>query len=325
VRFRFTRAHASALLALAMFGGLAFWLLRDGAHQLREFADAWRSCGSAALAAAALAGVIQVGLQASRFGVVARESASVAYPSAARIFIFGQAANLFLPARAGDVGKVVATASAPTAGSPPEMASAAAILLADKFVDFVSMALLSLAIVPSALAQFRALPGKQIALFGGAALALVALIALLRPLLPANLKGKIVAILIELRQTIRNMTHPRAIFLAFAIGITAWVAEAMCLRTIAAAAGYPLSLGGLCSALIAVNVGTAIPVTPAQIGTFEASLAYGLSLAGVPLGPGLAIATMHHAVQMGSVVVWAVFAYASSVGKARRPVAGGQT
>jgi uncharacterized membrane protein YbhN (UPF0104 family) len=117
------------------------------------------------------------------------------------------------------------------------------------------------------------------------------------------------------------MAHPRAIFLAFAVGIAAWTAEALSLRILAGAVGYPLSPGALFTALIALNVGTAIPLTPAQIGTFEASLVYGLAMSGVPAGHGLAIATIHHVLQIASCVVWSLAAYISVLARARVRVA----
>src|SRR5262252_1486069 len=149
------RTWLSIVGALAVVAGFAFWLSRDGARQLGDFSAAWQSCGAAAILLAGLVALVQIVCQAGRFAVVARESAAINLTTAGRIFIFGQAANLFLPARAGDLGKVAATAATRSRGSRPQVASAAAIVLADKFVDATAMVLIALLVVPSALAEIE--------------------------------------------------------------------------------------------------------------------------------------------------------------------------
>jgi len=309
------RTWLSIVAALVVAAGFAFWLSRDGARQVRDFSAAWENIGPAAILLAALVALVQIVCQAGRFAVVARESAGIQVLAAGRIFIFGQAANLFLPARAGDLGKVAATAATSSRGTRPEVASAAAIVLADKFVDATSMVLIALLVVPGALAQIDVpwLRPSPWWILGGALL----VAAVLWLPLPVSWRAKIVVVAGKLRETFRNMAHPRAIFLAFAVGFAAWTAETLGLHILAVAVGYPLSPGALFTALIAVNIGTAIPLTPAQIGTFEASLGYGLSLSGVPAGHGLVIATIYHALQIASVVVWSLVSYVSVLARAR--------
>ena len=61
-----------------------------------------------------------------------------------------------------------------------------------------------------------------------------------------------------------------------------------------------------------LNVGTAIPVSVANLGTFEASVVIALSQFGVGSSVGAAVAVAHHMIQVSSVFVCAVLLRASA-------------
>jgi uncharacterized membrane protein YbhN (UPF0104 family) len=64
------------------------------------------------------------------------------------------------------------------------------------------------------------------------------------------------------------------------------------------ALAFPLSLPQVVLALAALNVGISVPVSIANLGVYEAALAFGLSRSGMPLPTAVAIATLHHGLQL---------------------------
>ncbi|HEY3594936.1 MAG TPA: lysylphosphatidylglycerol synthase domain-containing protein, partial [Polyangiaceae bacterium] len=189
LRRPWVRVLASALAALAVAAFVAHWMLRHGALDRGEILRAWHESGILPFFLAAVTAVLQVACQAARLGVLARESAGINWIRAGRIFVFGQAANLFLPARAGDIGKVVALAASPSERASSRIAGAAAILVADKVVDTVSFFLMALAAVPSAPHALDALRPNRTTLLWAAVAMMIVVIALL--LLPTAWRAKL--------------------------------------------------------------------------------------------------------------------------------------
>jgi uncharacterized membrane protein YbhN (UPF0104 family)/SAM-dependent methyltransferase len=312
------RTLASTLGAFFVAFLIGAWLLRRGTIDVGQLLRAWQH-GVLPFFLAGVTALVQVACQAARFGVIARESAAIGVRRAARFFVFGQAANLFLPARAGDIGKVVALAAAPTERASPKIASAAAVLLADKLVDTVTFFLLVLAAVPSSPYSLTALRwGKGLIAWAGlgAVVLLLVLVAARWAPLPAPWRQRLTRMGATFRGVLGNLARPRALSLALALGILSWAAEAASLRAVAQTVGFDLTFGAVMAALVALNLGTAIPLLPAHIGTFEASLVYGLSLSGMAVSHGFAIAAVHHALQIAAVVVWTIAGYVSAVREA---------
>jgi 2-polyprenyl-3-methyl-5-hydroxy-6-metoxy-1,4-benzoquinol methylase len=104
-----------------------------------------------------------------------------------------------------------------------------------------------------------------------------------------------------LGSAIASVRSPRFVA-ALGFGGLSWLAEAVILRGLASAAGHPLTVAQALWALIVLNLGIAVPVVVANLVTFEASLALGLSRFDVPAGTALAIGLAHHLVQALSVV-----------------------
>src|SRR5262249_35482314 len=90
-----------------------------------------------ALIAAAIAGLVHIAAQIARLWFVFPLGKRPRFLSVARAFGFGQFVNMCLPARAGDVVKVVSIAR--DARGRTSMADATGALLADKGLDAVLM------------------------------------------------------------------------------------------------------------------------------------------------------------------------------------------
>ena len=68
--------------------------------------------------------------------------------------------------------------------------------------------------------------------------------------------------------------------------------------------------------LCLLNLAIAVPVSLANVGAFEASIVFGLSTFGVPTATALAIATVHHALQLGGILFLSALI---AIGRALRP------
>ena len=95
---------------------------------------------------------------------------------------------------------------------------------------------------------------------------------------------------------------PSSLVVALFFGIAAWVSEAGALVVLSSAMRCHVTLTQAIGALVVLNLGIAIPVSFANLGTFEAALSFGLGRAGVPTPSGIAIAVVHHAVQVLALV-----------------------
>lgn len=62
--------------------------------------------------------------------------------------------------------------------------------------------------------------------------------------------------------------------------------------------GFPLSLPHVFLALVIVNLSVSVPVSLANLGVYEAGLAYGLTRPGVPLPAAVVLATTHHMLEL---------------------------
>jgi 2-polyprenyl-3-methyl-5-hydroxy-6-metoxy-1,4-benzoquinol methylase len=69
--------------------------------------------------------------------------------------------------------------------------------------------------------------------------------------------------------------------------------------------GIHLTWSSALGVLVVLNVGIAIPISFANVGTFETAVAFGLIRLGNPLQESLGVATVHHLIQVGSTLMLA--------------------
>jgi uncharacterized membrane protein YbhN (UPF0104 family) len=102
----------------------------------------------------------------------------------------------------------------------------------------------------------------------------------------------------ELRSGLAALTDSRRLLASIAFSVGAWVVEVLALGLLCTAVGFPLAPPQLVLALAVMNVGASIPVTPANLGVYEAALTFGLSSTGVALPAAVAVATLHHGIEL---------------------------
>lgn len=265
-------------------------------HQARELWTNLTRVPLSSLAVALLVCLCQFGCQALRLWVLIPRDVHVPLLRTAYAFAVGQWFNILVPARAGDAVKVILVNR--NARTPTSVATATGVLFADKIVDVGSLVLLCASLGMARLmraAMEARLPGLRLIAATGVVLAL-ALLGL--RLAPRRLLEKMTVLRRELLTGMAALKDPVRLLFGLSVSVGAYLAETLALGVLCAALGFPLSLPQIVLALGALNLGIAIPISVANLGVYEAVLALALSESGVPLPSAVAIATLHHALQL---------------------------
>lgn len=221
-----------------------------------------------------------------------------------RCIMSGWFVNFILPARIGDAVRGLALK---TTESVP-FSVATGMVAVERALD---MFVLGLGIVSITLFL---LPGTGMGLLAGGAFAIGVIIVtglfILYRFEPqvANLLGRrfptageaIAALANALEQTARN---PFALSLAGLLSVPVWLFEASTIYFTAIAIGLDIGYIVTATAGIAAFVSQAVPVTPAGIGTYEATITAVLSGFAIPASEGTALALVDHFVRVAFVYV----------------------
>lgn len=252
--------------------------------------------------------MMQLTLQATRLHCFLRGGTGVKFHQTLWAFVFGQCMNNAFPARAGDVAKVMALKKY----SGPHMnltSLVGGVFLADKVVDIGAFIFLLAFFAPSALREM--VPGAGASDTWALPAALLVCLALvfgalalmqLFPSLGERIRSGAV--------TLFRVVSFKSLLCAFPIGLAAWLLEATALLLLVRSLGYGLALNQGVMALGVLNLGVAVPITIANVGPYEASLAFGLNSGGVTLTDAAVVALLHHGAQLSALAVMTCIAWA---------------
>ncbi|MFN7683858.1 MAG: lysylphosphatidylglycerol synthase domain-containing protein [Oligoflexia bacterium] len=289
--------------SFVILGALYFLFSQSGQFELTEILNTFQRVGSIALTAGLFCVIAQVLAQGTRLWVLLPREGKLGWTRTLRIFSFGQVINSTFPARIGDVVKVGLLGSTSGAGS---------VFIADKIADVAALALVGgLAFLGGLADEIQSLGTSTPSAPFSAPQAAVAIVLLgatgaavrwLWPLLPESFRlqarSKMAEVFSGLRTGASGLAVPSQLLPALFMGILAWAAELALLVLLCRAAGYSLSLGSGLASLLALNLGIAVPISVANIGTFEAALSFALTRFGISGPDALAIAALHHAIQL---------------------------
>jgi glycosyltransferase 2 family protein len=281
----------SCLLLLA-----AAYLVATHQEFALELRKSLTGFGPASLAAALVWVIAQVACQSLRFWAVVPAGAPLGVTAAAYVFTLGDWTNLFAPARGGDALKVMLLTR--TGGDRSvSVPRAIGAVLADKIVDLGALVLLCA--ITGTLTILRAEANTPriengLVLVGGIAVILAAGAMLARRRWLPNFRE----LWRQLMQGLSALKHPSRCLISVLFGLGAWVAESFVLRVLLTGLGYTPSPAQLVFTLVLLNVGISVPVAVANLGVYEAALAYGLNHSGVPLASAIAVATAHHVAEV---------------------------
>jgi hypothetical protein len=212
----------------------------------------------------------------------------VPYRLLLRYTFASNAANAVLPARAGDAMRVWLLRE--RHGVPIAQTAAAVVL--EKTADVLALGLL---VAP--------LPFLLPSLPEGARQALRTVLVLAPVLLVVlavagrhSTRSRWLAGLLVLRR-------PARVARAFAAILATWLLDVGCVLLVMSAVGLPARLGDALLVLLFVNLATAIPASPGQLGTHELGALTALRVQGVPAEQAVAFALLYHAAQLVPVLV----------------------
>jgi uncharacterized membrane protein YbhN (UPF0104 family) len=102
------------------------------------------------------------------------------------------------------------------------------------------------------------------------------------------------------------LRRPAVLFRAFRAILATWLLDVGCVLLVMVAVGLPAHAPDALLVLLFVNLATAVPATPGQLGTHELGALAALRLQGVPAEQAVAFALLYHAAQLAPVFVLGV-------------------
>lgn len=210
---------------------------------------------------------------------------------------YGQFANAFFPARAGDALKV-AILGDKEKGAGLSFTASAGVLVADRPVDIVALLLWVFAAGAYKLPEFKTerMPNVTTILIVLGSILLTSFFVFgfaLKdrfPELRAKLKefGKSAGSFLNITQGLPSL------FFAF----FCWLSEFLAIVILVRSVGIPISLTEAVAVIAILNLAIALPISVANVGPFEAAMTYALTKLGVPTPMAISIAILHHAFQV---------------------------
>ena len=188
----------------------------------------------------------------------------------------GYMGNNVLPARAGEMLRVVLLSTKTGAGKRTLLGT----VVAERLLDLVVLAGIFLAVVYGVLSEADALPTDRPLLV--AAIGAVVLAALIVALVVVRRHH----VFEKVRDFLRPLSHaPRALLRRegiFLLGATlvVWIFEGSVYLTVANAVGLDLAVTGAFYLVALTNFFAALPAAPGSIGTFDAAVAFGVKAVG---------------------------------------------
>jgi glycosyltransferase 2 family protein len=204
-----------------------------------------------------------------------------------RYTITAFAASVIVPARAGEVIRIVLLKRRD--GVPATRSTAVA--LAEKLIDGLSM-LIIMAPLPWLLPE---LPASIAWWIGGLSALAIALLIGLRiavgRVTSTGWLGRLITGMTVLRR-------PRRFFFTLAMLTTLWLLDVVMILLVMYAVGIDTPIAGAILVLFTLNLGVALPSTPGQVGALELGALVGLDVLHVPREQGLAFALLYHSLQV---------------------------
>jgi len=303
---------AAALGSLALAGLIALALSRIG------FADIGRSLTSARpwwlVAALALNG-FSMFLRAGSWQAVLRAAlpdVRFGWPVVVRATMVGVLVSAVVPGRLGEPARAYLVARR-TEDAAQRFPLVLGTVVAQALINLVAIAILT-GITIASLALIR---GHATALIAAVIVpsAIVALIVTGPALLTRAQRSRRVHLsraarwlgiqIVQVRRGLRVFTQPRLGAVAITLQLTAWAVQTLAAYAVLHALGLQgkAGLAAAAAILLAVNITALVPITPSNLGIFQATTIAVLAAYGVGAGQGLAYGILLQAVEIITAVV----------------------
>lgn len=297
-----------AIFGVAQFNGETLWF------QIQQFS--WT-----AIALSLGAVMLQILCQTARLWLLFPRKAKLGWQKAAIAFIRGQFIGNWVSTQAGYAVKVWHIRPQSQENQNISLISATAIVLLDKLLDVFLLAVLSIGSglwllhrrTPSGIRGYAALHRRLLQLGQYllshpawatlAGLSFILVIGLIVWLLTHPSK-KLKYIRLQLNEALLFLRSPRQTIGAAIMGIGDWGFEMLSLQLLCASQHSSLNLAQSTLCLLILNLGISIPSGIANVGAFEASLAFALTRFGLSLDHSLAVAVVYHVLQLAGITLW---------------------
>lgn len=220
---------------------------------------------------------------------------TVRFFKVANAMLLGQWLNLFLPARAGDALKVIWLNRDDKFGKRLPAATGAGILFADKIVDVTAWVVLMIVLGTQRFIPKAVVPSTPFVL---TAMAVIVALMAVGIAVRQKIKRRFQAQVDLFFSALRSCRSPRIWMLSVLVGLGVWLSEAIGLSILIHRLGFTSGIAEAYAALVILNVAVALPIGIAGSGAYEAALAFALTALGVDTVPSLAIALVHHFLQI---------------------------
>jgi uncharacterized membrane protein YbhN (UPF0104 family) len=266
-----TSTWLGALVSVVSLAAVGWWISRQGAPHLPSSA-----VGFAWLGAAMCVIAVNFGVRGWRWHLILR-SAGIPHRErdAFGLTLVGYMGNNVLPARGGDVLKIVLLGARTTARRREVLGT----VVVERVLDAGVLAVMFIVLT---WAGVDALPGGR---GGGAAVTagLLAVAAALALYLRLRRRGRFERFAGAIRPVagaMRPLTRSAGIPLAL-ISLGIWCIDTVSLLLIARSLGIELAAVGALAVVVLASLAVAIPAAPGYVGTFDAGMLLGLHAAGV--------------------------------------------
>lgn len=286
------------LISIALILGLAWYLLTQKGISAGDIFLFLKNFDLRTLGLVAVLVGLQNFLMAARIWVLFPSGERMRFGSTVHTVFYGQSINTFLPARAGDVLKAVMFSKAGTS----TVSTAAGVLVADKIIDVLALLLLIL----FSRAYLFLNPPETLPISMGTVAVITSVVLavgfLLRNFLASRF-GHLFKWWRGFKEGLLSICDFRKMSFAMVIGLTAWSCEAIALLILCKAQSFTINFSQSVFLLALLNLAIAVPVSLANLGPFEAALVFGMGQLGAPAAMSIAVAAIHHSMQMGVLVV----------------------
>lgn len=286
----FGKALVSVLLVV-VFVVLA---IRYGGIDFAQVAESMKKFSPIVVGVALLSSAAQIAFMVLRFWSVA---GGISLSRCSYAYLMGHLANNFAPARAGEALKIALLSRGPEARPVLVITG---VFASDRVVDlgcFLTIVGLTAVFFGSQLKLPELTPTKVFSI-AGFILVLAAIGFFVFRKYSSVLKPRWQ----EFKSGMAPLAKPVVLAQALAFSLGCWVAEVAALGLLTYGLGYNIGFGGLVTVLIALNLAISVAVSIANIGTFEAGVALALIPLGVAKEDAIAIAILHHALQLVSIL-----------------------
>lgn len=300
-----------------------------------DWSAAWRSMTQASLPlllAAVAANLISTGIKGVRWWIFLKPAGSPSLPLAMRASIAGAGLNNVLVANGGDAARVVFVSRA--TGLPASRIVAT--LALERLFDPVGFVILLVAApffaeLPPTLDKWRR-PAEVV--LAAIAVLIVYFVYKSRDITPEHIPerraeprglwGRIRASLSAFAMSTRSLTTGPRFAAALALSLLAWIGQLATFALAAAAANVSIPMAGSLIALLLVNLGFVLRLTPGNVGLFQFMYALAAERFGVQREAAIAVSLLIQTLQIIPLTVLGIALAPEFIFRRHRPSGGAQ-